>query len=810
VAIWGWGRALNLREGSARQRVMPRAQIENRKLISVSQLESLGLAPLRAGIDLAFRFLRRRYLTIVICLLLSLVLGALYLFIAPPNYTASAVMMIETRRSSLQSLSGDAPPNPAWMESQIGVLTSQNVAAHVVKQLRLAEDPEFIRSDANLLDNLLARLGWASKPPSSEAARVDAAIAVLNNRLEVRRLGYAYIMEIGFRSNNREQAVKVANAIFDAYVFEQLNRKYQANRRAGDWLQQRLEELREKAATAERAVIEFRAKNNIVAAGGSLINEKQLSENSSQLAAARSHASDLKARLERLEAVGRTYQQDRPASKADDTVVEALSNPIITKLRTQYLELVNREADWSARYGKNHLAALNLRNQIRDIRRSIGDELGRIEATYRSEFEIAKKRQDEAEKELAALVSQSTETNQAQVALFSLEAAAESYRKLYDTFLRQHTESVQQQSFPISDAHLLSPASIIKTDPRALQVWMVTIFTGGILGVGLGLLREIMDSGFRTREQVQSVLETECLALVPRLPDRRSKIRVFRNQQTIALQSRSREILPVFEGTAPKMWRTIVDAPSSPYAEAMRYIKLTLDLDSKSENLDLDLKSENLGLNLKSERTSSKVIGLTSCLPGEGKSTISAAMATLIAQSGARVMLVDCDVRNPSLSRALAPDAEVGVLELIEKKVDLADAVWSDPTTNMAFLPIIANPDLPNSTEMLASGGAKLLFTALQKKYDYVIVDLAPLVARFDVLAISHLIDSYLLVIEWGGTKIEAVQYALRNAPGVHENMVGAVLNKVDMAVIGRYDSYGANDYYARSGNARAKNSLRY
>ena len=215
------------------------------------------------------------------------------------------------------------------------------------------------------------------------------------------------------------------------------------------------------------------------------------------------------------------------------------------------------------------------------------------------------------------------------------------------------------------------------------------------------------------------------------------------------------------------------------------------------------LKSENLDRDLKSEKAFSKVIGLTSCLPGEGKSTIAAAMATLIAKSGVRVILVDCDVRNPSLSRALAPDAEVGVLELIDGKVDLAHAVLIDPTSKMAFLPTVANPDLPNSTDMLASGGAKSLFTALQMKYDYVIVDLAPLTAGFDVRASSRLIDSYLLVIEWGSTKMEAVQYALRNASSVQENIIGAVLNKVDMAVMDRYDSYGANDYYyGRGGGA--------
>ena len=164
---------------------------------------------------------------------------------------------------------------------------------------------------------------------------------------------------------------------------------------------------------------------------------------------------------------------------------------------------------------------------------------------------------------------------------------------------------------------------------------------------------------------------------------------------------------------------------------------------------------------------------------------------------------MDCDVRNPSLSRALAPEASAGFLDVVAGKVELENAIWSDSTTDMAFLP--AGQCVPNASEILASDKAKLLFDTLQIKYDYVIVDLAPLVAGVDVRATSSFIDSYVLVIEWGATKIDAVQYALRNAPSVQANIVGAVLNKVDMAAMSRYDSYGSDYYYGQSREARAQ-----
>src|SRR5262249_24959275 len=147
------------------------------------------------------------------------------------------------------------------------------------------------------------------------------------------RVGQSYMMKIDFSSHNRELAGKVAGAMIDGYIFDQLNSKYQANRRAGDWLQERLQALREQAAAAERAVVEFKAKNNIVAAGGTLMNEKQLTEMSSQSATARAHTADVALRLERIGAVRRAYQTEKTERADDEIVAEAMSNSIITGLR---------------------------------------------------------------------------------------------------------------------------------------------------------------------------------------------------------------------------------------------------------------------------------------------------------------------------------------------------------------------------------------------------------------------------------------------------------------------------------------------
>src|ERR1700737_1697331 len=175
-------------------------------LVSGPEAPSVSIAE---TMDFVANFLRRRWLTIIICVLLSVVAGAVFLHMASPIYTASATMMIETQKTPFQdSLQGKTTQDAPWIESQIGVLRSQPVAAYVVRQLRLADDPQFIRSDIGPFDKVLARLGWGNPDPQTEAERVGAAIAVVMGGLDVKRVGATYLLQINFRSPHPDPAPK--------------------------------------------------------------------------------------------------------------------------------------------------------------------------------------------------------------------------------------------------------------------------------------------------------------------------------------------------------------------------------------------------------------------------------------------------------------------------------------------------------------------------------------------------------------------------------------------------------------------------
>jgi succinoglycan biosynthesis transport protein ExoP len=204
-----------------------------------------------------------------------------------------------------------------------------------------------------------------------------------------------------------------------------------------------------------------------------------------------------------------------------------------------------------------------------------------------------------------------------------------------------------------------------------------------------------------------------------------------------------------------------------------------------------------------------KALGFTSSLPNEGKSTIAAAYALLAARTGARTILLDCDLRNPALSALLAQGAEHGILEVISGKKALTDVLWTDPTTGLAFLPGARKSRVPQSSEILGSPALRTLIGELRQKYDCVVVDFPPVAPIVDVRSTAGLVDSYAFLVEWAHTKIEVAELALSKAAVVRENLLGVVLNKVDFKVLSRHEGhrsdYYSDKYYAQYGDDRAE-----
>jgi succinoglycan biosynthesis transport protein ExoP len=783
-------------------------------------------ASLEQTISSAIALIGRQYPVMIFVMCLCIGLAGVYLLTAPKRYTGTAVLLIDSRKmqglQTQQATGADSSIDSAMVDSQVEVLKSETIATNVIKQLHLLDSPEFTDDEAGLLSSISNLFSWMfPEQRPSEAALMRIAIGKVLGYLSIKRVGLSYVIEISYQSRSPDEAARIANAVAEGYINDSLESKYQASRRAAVWLQDRLKELRTEASTAERAVVDFKAKNNIVDAGGRLLTEQQLAEINSSLTQARAQRAEAQAKLERITAILNSDDGDSKVILNDlATVTDTMNNPVITKLRQTYLDYSARESDWSNRYGPTHLAVVNLRNQMREIRHSITDELRRTAEVYKSDLAIAKAREESSQKSLNDTITLSNGTNQAQIALRDLESNAQSARALSDNFLQLYMVSVQQQSFPITEARVITQASNApnKTSPKTTLILLATLIGGAILAGGVAVLLDMMDRVFRTVSQVEQYLHTSCLASIPTIGSEQS-LGLAGHSRLLSragrlLSGRRKKPQPAAPKSVPaaasgpplgkseprskhpqphgdrlltanqSVGRYVINSPFSRFAEGFRSIKLACDLSSYG--------------------SANKVVGITSGLPNEGKSTVSEALAQTVAQSGCRTLLIDGDIRNPSLTARLAPSAQAGLIDVVIGRVDWTDAVWIDPQTNLHFLPCVVTSRFSNSSDVLASPQMERLFQHLREHYDRIILDLSPLAPVIDVRATGALADSYILVVEWAKAKVDILERVLSETPVVRQRMLGAVLNKVNMAVMSRYDIYSAgyyrNRYYKRYG----------
>lgn len=726
----------------------------------------------------ALGVVRRQILLVLVLALLGTALGAAFFVEAPQKYTATATLLINTRKMEIfqqPAVSDELPMQSIGaVESQVELLRSDEVALRVIKKLNLLGDPRFVQGNSFIGELFSKFWPWqhAEAPLPSEDERKSLALKLFDRTLTVDRLGITYAIEIKFESRYPDLAAEVANAVADAYVDLQRSSGYAAAQRASDWLEGRIPELRLKSEAAQNAVVEYKQEHNMVETGsGQLIDDQRLVDMNARLNAARDETLKAKARYDQLAA---SNGMGFPSGGASGSDGNGAGSDLLDKLRVQYSDVASKEAESSAKWGPNNPAIISLRNQKAELRSEIKDEVQRLKEISGSDYTAAQLRETALKKEFDAAVAKSQEGKAAQVKLLELEASARAYQDLYDTYISRYNASLQQAASPVAEASVITPATpLIQRDyKKTIQLAALFPLAGIMLGFGVALLREMLGSRvFLTSKSVQSRLRIACIGLLPQVQQGK-RVRWWAKRAQSVAASRA-----IVRGDRGISW-TVVDHPFSRFAEGVRSVKLAIDLENRSRL--------------------TKVVGVTSATPNEGKSTVALAVAQLIANNGASVVLVDCDLRNPSLTRSVAPNAAAGIVELAFKRASLEQVVWKDPSTQMAFIPAIPCAGPPDPPSVLSSPALGQVFDELRNQYQFVIVDLSPLAPVIDVCATTELVDAYVLVIEWGRTTAEIVQRSLRAAPLVSESILGAVLNKADIKALATYDPYVTSYYFQK------------
>ncbi len=722
--------------------------------VETTQRSRSSLDTYEAGskeVSALFDIVVRRWRSIALCFAIGLALALIYVNLATPRYTAFASILIDQRRSNLiqqdRQIVTDTPVDSSVIESQGEVFRSENVGLAAVRALDLAKDPEFVDPKASLtLD---------------DAERV--ALAGLQQRMTVKRQGLTYVIQVGARSTSAVKSAQIANALADAYIQGEIEAKYETTRRGSRWLESRIDQLRSDAAAADRAVQQYKSVNNIVDTSRGLLSEQRLSDVNTQLASARAATSEAKARLDRINQVRR---QSLPTAN----VTDALRSDIIVKLRSQYLDLAARETDLSRRYGRDHGAAVDLRGKMGVLQRSMADEVDRIAQTYESELKIAVSRENSLNATLEKYLSETNDVSKAQVQLRDLESSAQTARNLYDAFLQKLGEANQQQTLPTTEARIITTARppMGPSSPNFLLALGGGSILGLLAGVGLALGREWMSPGFHSPDDLERKTGLDCFGVLPTLP----------RPSTGSSKKGANAVTDPWSSGGSSHLREVVERPFSYFSETVRNIKVSIEQIRHHRDLG--------------------VIGVVSSLPGEGKTTLAANLAFLMGKTGSRVLLLDADLRRPMLSRSLAPNASMGLIEVLTGEIDLASAVSKDPRTGVDFLPALTRGSADFAAELLSSGSMQKMLDKARDDYDYVVVDFAPLLAVVDAKSASHLVDCFIMAVKWGATTPDVVSSALNTSEVVRSRIIGSVLNNADPTELQRrhkhvkavYESY--------------------
>jgi succinoglycan biosynthesis transport protein ExoP len=730
---------------------------------------------------------RRQMRVVITCCVLAAAMGVGYVVTAAPQFTASAVVLIDHRRvravqDAYDLTRGDMMGSA--VESQVELLKSNKLALAVIDKLQLTKDPEFTQPRPSLLSQIISAVSGKDdvhKQPAAgeeDAERLRrTALDRLHANLEVRRLQRTLVLEIRFTSYDRFKAAQVTNGFAEAYLVDQLDSKYDATRRASSWLLDRMAELKQQVLTSDLAIQKFKADNDLISAGGKLVNEQQLGEVNTQLVTARAETAKAEARYARIKTIIDNRQTDA-------VVTEAIGNNVIEQLRTKFLAAAKRESEFATRLGPSHGAVAALRIEMREYERLMFEELGRIAESYLSELVIAQSREKSLRDSLKGLVGIHASANETAVALRELEREAETYRTLYQSFLQRYQEAVQQQSFPITEARIITSALVPlgPSHPKGSIILALSLLLGGFAGAALGVVRELRDRAFRTEDQVREELTVEFLGVLPLVDQPKSKprkkpwLKMGAGQKPDAEDGAAKRLLP----TQPLVMRHVLDNPLSNFAETLRAVKIAADLTLAGRT--------------------PKTIGIVSVLPDEGKSTVAKNLGSLLAHLGARTLLIDADLRNPGLTRTVAPEAEAGIVQAALDGTPIKDLLLHEEESKLAVLPAVLQRRLPHASEFLASAGVRSVLKQAEDDFEWIVLDLPPLGPVVDVRAIAARIDAFVLVVEWGRTTRKLVRTTLEADRPLREKCLGVIFNKVDLKKLKLYEAYGSKAYYSGSG----------
>jgi len=692
--------------------------------------------------------------------LTALAIGVLLTMMTTPIYRATATIQIEQEATRVVDIEGTEPARGRgadYYATQYALLQSRSLAERVVKRENLAADPDFMsQQTGSSLGNLSRILGREKSTPAAAGSpeqRARSATARLSSGLSIAPVRGSGLVNISYESSNPEVAQRIANAVAENFIGANLDRRFEGAGYARSFLEEKLATVKAQIEKSERDLVAYAQSQGIFSISGSA------SGDATDTAGGSMTASDLMAMNAALTAAKSARisaeQRWKQARSSSASLPQFMASPTVQALRGQQTALQARYQEQLSTYKPDFPAMVALKAQIDSIDGQMAAEASSVRQSIESEYQFALRQEQELASQVAALKGGVMDLRGRSIQYNILQREVDTNRSLYDGLLQRYKDigvagGIGTNNISIVDRAQM-PGSPYK--PNLMNNLAAALGAGLLIGLAVTFGLESLDETIKLPEDIEGKLGLPLMGAIPLL------------EKGMSVEE------------------AMADARSS-LSESYYSVRTALQF------------STNDGV--------PRSLLVTSARPSEGKSTTATALARNFAKLGMNVLLVDGDLRNPSLHRILRADSGVGIANYLNGSASLMELVQATDQPNLSFIP--CGPLPPNPAELLAGATIRAMIGEAEAHFDLLIIDGPPVMGLADAPLLASAVSGTVLVIEAGQTRRGLVKAALRRLALGNARILGGILSKFNARNAGYGYGYGYGSAYAYSydyGNKR-------
>jgi polysaccharide biosynthesis transport protein len=708
--------------------------------------------------------LRKRKLIVISIFIVVFTVVLIKTLTTTPIYVASARLLIEKNDASplIQNYSY-VQYDPEFLNTQSQIITSHPVAKKVVMQLNLEETyDKYFEGREESGFSLSAVAGWVeglygvvgkitdtvfARPVKTiqemeeeEISAADIIAEMVRSGLTVEPVEETKIVELSFMSTNPELAAMIANAASQAYKDQLLEMKMEASTYNMKWMSIKGKEEAAKLNKVKKALNEYMKVNDIITIEDrATIIPQKMAELGNELAQAETRQNELATIYKKIRKSLNNFQEL-------ETMPVIADDPTLKTIRDMILKVEQNIMEQSKKYGSKHPTMLRVKSELNVLQAKQNQEIRRIIKTVENRYDLAKSNTQNLREMLDKTKKETVSLNEKFVQYEILKREIESHQNIFNALVSRTSEQSVTEKAQNINVWVVEKAQVplFPSKPNRRRNILLGIIMGLFGGVGLALFIEYLDNTIKTPDDIEERYNIPVLATISK-----SKNKI------------------------ESLYTVVLDEPSSALAESFKSLRAPILLSSSD--------------------SPPKTILVTSMAPKDGKTTIATNLAIAIAESGNKVMLIDCDLRRPMLHKIFGLENTKGLSTFISGTSDIKIVQDVQPK-NLGI--ITSGPIPPNPSELLISKRLKDLVHLLKDKFDFIIFDTPPLISVSDTLIVSKIVDASIIVTRFGKTTYDMMNHGLKQMAGIDSKVIGTVINAVDEKKSGYHYYYHYNKAY--------------